>query len=137
MDLFRKAGILQTDPSDADWTRKYGYAEKSEFPFPDLYLDPKVAALAKDDPDVVPFLNECLRQFVNHEYGHMSSLDLVENHLSRDIRKENTWMRGIYPSEKWGEICLEIFYDMGLFHADEVAPRSLALEQARKERASR
>ena len=45
-------------------------------------------------------------------------------------------MRGNYPSPKWGEVRLEIFYDLGLFHLEEVAPRDLALAQSRKERES-
>ena len=42
MELFRKAAVWQADTSSPDWTRNYGYADSSEFPFPDLYLDPKV-----------------------------------------------------------------------------------------------
>lgn len=137
MELFRPAGLLTTDPSSQDWTREHGYAQSSQFPFPDLYLDPKVAQLAQEDPALFPFLHQCLEQFVNHEYGHLSSLDLVENFLSRDVRKENTWVRGNYPSPKWGEIRLDIFYDLGLFHLEDVPPRALALEQARKEREAR
>lgn len=86
-------------------------------------------------PRCPPFLQQCLRQFVNHEYGHLSSLDLVENFLNRDVHQKNTWMRGNYPSPAWGEIRLEIFYDMGLFHLEDVPPRALALEQSRKEAA--
>ena len=67
--------------------------------------------------------------------GHLSSLDLVENFLNRDVHQKNTWMRGNYPSPAWGEIRLEIFYDMGLFHLEDVPPRALALEQSRKEAA--
>lgn len=137
MKLFRSAGVLQTDPSSRDWTREHGYAEKSEFSFPDLYLDDKVARLVEEEPQVEAFLQACLEQFVNHEYGHLSSLDLVENYLSRDIHGKNTWMRGNYPSPQWGEVRLEIFYDLGLFHLEEVAPRALALEQSRKERVAR
>lgn len=137
MERFRPAGLLTTDPSSQDWTREHGYAQSSQFPFPDLYLDPKVAQLAQADPDLLPFLHQCLEAFVNHEYGHLSSLDLVENFLSRDVNKKNTWLRGNYPSEKWGEVRLEIFYDLGLFHLEDVPPRALALEQARKERENR
>ena len=85
----------------------------------------------------LPFLHQCLLQFVNHEYGHLSSLDLVENFLNRDVHQKSTWMRGNYPSPRWGEIRLEIFYDMGLFHREDTAPRALALEQSRKEKATR
>ena len=42
---------------------------------------------------------------------------------------------GKLPSPAWGEIRLEIFYDMGLFHLEDVPPRALALEQSRKEAA--
>lgn len=126
---------LRTDPDSRDWTREHGYAKASAFPFPDLYLDDKVAQLTREDPAVLPFLQQCLRQFVNHEYGHLSSLDLVENFLNRDVHQKNTWMRGNYPSPAWGEIRLEIFYDMGLFHLEDVPPRALALEQSRKEAA--
>ncbi len=135
MKLFRAAGELQTDPNSRDWTRDQGYAKTSVFSFPDLYLDDKVARLAAEDKDLEDFLQICLEKFVNHEYGHLSSLDLVENYLSRDIHGKSTWMRGNYPSPKWGEIRLEILYDVGLFHLEEVAPRTLALEQSRKERA--
>ncbi len=137
MKLFRAAAVWQADTSKPDWTRDYGYAKVSEFPFPDLYLDAKAAELAEQDARFVPFLNACLENFTNHEYGHLSSLDLVENHLSRDIQKKNTWMRGNYPSEHWGEVKLEIFYDMGIFHLEEVAPRTLAMAQAKKEREAR
>lgn len=136
MELFRPAGLLQADPDSRDWTRDHGYAEVSAFPFPPVYLDEDLARLAGEDPDLAPFLHQCLLQFVNHEYGHLSSLDLVENFLSRDVRGKNTWMRGNYPSPKWGEVRLEIFYDLGLFHRREVPPRVLALEQSRKESAA-
>lgn len=134
MKLFRTAAVWQADTSKPDWTRDYGYAKVSEFPFPDLYFDNQTAELAEQDERFVPFLNACLENFTNHEYGHMSSLDLVENHLSRDIHKKNTWMRGIYPSEYWGEVKLEIFYDRGMIHLGEVAPRDIAMSQAKKER---
>lgn len=137
MKLFRPAAVWQADTSKPDWTRDYGYAKISTFPFPALYFDAQTAALAEQDDRFVPFLNECLENFTNHEYGHMSSLDLVENHLSRDIHKKNTWMRGIYPSAYWGEVKLEIFYDMGIIHLGEVAPRDLAMAQAKKDRESR
>ena len=115
----------------------HGYAQVSSFPFPPLYLGDDLAQLAKEDPDLAPFLHQCLLQFVNHEYGHLSSLDLVENFLNRDVHQKSTWMRGNYPSPRWGEIRLEIFYDMGLFHREDTAPRALALEQSRKEKATR
>ena len=92
------------------------------FPFPPLYLGDDLAQLAKEDPDLAPFLHQCLLQFVNHEYGHLSSLDLVENFLNRDVHQKSTWMRGNYPSPRWGEIRLEIFYDMGLFHRETPPP---------------
>ena len=134
MKLYCPAALRTADPARPDWTRDHGYAEKSEFPFPDLYLHETVEDLADSDPDFRPFLEECLEQFTCHEYGHLSSLDQVENFLSRDVRKENTWMQGNYPSEKWGEVHLEIFYDQGLFHLLEKAPRDLALAQQKKER---
>ena len=92
------------------------------------------ADLAETDPAFPAFLEECLENFTCHEYGHLSSMDQVENFLSRDLRKENTWMQGNYPSENWGEVHLEIFYDQGLFHRLEKAPRDLALAQQKKER---
>lgn len=134
MKLYAPASLRKADPHHPDWTRDQGYAEKSEFPFPDLYLHETVEAFAETDPDFIPFLEECLEKFTCHEYGHLSSMDQVENFLSRDLRKENTWMQGNYPSEKWGEVHLEIFYDLGLFHLMEKAPRDLALAQQRKER---
>ena len=137
MERFRSAGPLEAAPQSRDWTREHGYAQVSRFDFPDLYLDDAVARLVREDEEVLPFLQRCLENFVNHEYGHLSSLDLVENFLSRDVHGKNTWMRGNYPSPKWGEVRLEIFYDMGLFHLEDVAPRALALEQGRKERAAK
>ena len=134
MKLYRAAQLRKADPARSDWTREHGYAEKSEFPFPDLYLHESVEALTENDPDFLPFLEECLELFTCHEYGHLSSLDQVENFLSRDIRKENTWMQGNYPSEKWGEVRLEVYYDLGLFHLLDKAPRDLALAQQKKER---
>lgn len=134
MELFRKAALMVADPNDSDWTRENGLAKTSEFPFPDLFLHEKVTELAAKDADVIPFLHECLRRFVNHDYGNIISMDQVENFLSRDQRKEYTWMQGIYPTEQWGYIHLDIFYDMGLFHLEDAPPRALALEQRRKER---
>ena len=133
MELFRKAFVMESSPEDQDWTREHGFAEVSSFPFPDIYLHEKVAALAAQDADVVPFLEDCLRRFVNHDYGNIISMDMVENYLSREINKVYTWMQGIWQSEKWGLVHLEIFYDMGLFHLEEVPPRALALEQRSKE----
>ena len=43
----------------------------------------------------------------------------------------------VYPTEKWGYVHLDIFFDLALFHLEDVAPRSLALEQRAKERASK
>ena len=134
MKLYRPAGLRTADPKRPDWTRDHGYAQTSEFPFPDLYLHESVADLAETDPAFPAFLEECLENFTCHEYGHLSSMDQVENFLSRDLRKENTWMQGNYPSENWGEVHLEICYDQGLFHRLEKAPRDLALAQQKKER---
>ena len=134
MVLYQRAALRQAGAGEADWTRTHGYSEKSEFPFPDLYLEDAAARLAEEDPDFKPFLEACLGQFVCHEYGHLSSMDQVENFLSRDVRKENTWMQGNYPSEKWGEVHLDIFYDIGLFHLFEKAPPEVAKAQQRKER---
>lgn len=134
MKLYRDAALRTADAARPDWTREHGYARESAFPFPALYLHESVEPLAEREPEFVPFLEECLEQFTCHEYGHLSSMDQVENFLSRDVRRENTWMQGNYPSEKWGEVHLEIFYDMGLFHRLEKAPREIALDQQRKER---
>ena len=133
MEQFKTAALREADAGVSDWTREHGYAEKSEFPFPDLYLDEDTAALVRTDPAFQAFLEDCLTLFTAHQYGHLSSLDQVENFLQRDIHKNNTWMRGNFPSEKWGEVALEIFYDMGLFHRNGPAPRDLALAQAKKE----
>ena len=135
MELFRPAGLLEAAPEKPDWTRAHGYSQKSAFPFPDLYLDESTAGLAASDEDLRPFLEQCLERFTCHDYGHMSSLTLVENFLSRDVQHKNTWMLGNYPSEKWGEIRLEIFYDQGLFHLGESAPRELVRAQLERERA--
>ena len=134
MKLYAPAALRAADPRHPDWTRDHGYAEKSEFPFPDLYLHESVEDLFDNDPDFAPFLEACLEDFTCHEYGHLSSMDQVENFISRDLKKENTWMQGNYPSEKWGEIRLEVFYDLGLFHRLEKAPRDIALAQQKKER---
>lgn len=134
MELFRKAAVMRAEPGDKDWTREHGLAKTSEFPFPDLYLHEKVVALAQQDADLLPFLEDCLRRFVNHDYGNIISMDQVENFLSRDQRQEYTWMQGIYPSERWGFVHLDLFYDLGLFHLEDAAPRALALEQRAKER---
>lgn len=137
MELFRKAAVMEAEPGDKDWTREHGFAQTSEFPIPDIYLHEKVTALAAQDAGLIPFLHDCLRRFVNHDYGNIISMDQVENFLSRDQRKENTWMQGIYPTEKWGYVHLDIFFDLALFHLEDVAPRSLALEQRAKEQASK
>ena len=137
MELFRKAAVMEAEPGDKDWTREHGFAQTSEFPFPDIYLHEKVTALAAQDAELIPFLHDCLRRFVNHDYGNIISMDQVENFLSRDQRKEYTWMQGIYPTEKWGYVHLDIFFDLALFHLEDAAPRSLALEQRAKERASK
>jgi len=134
MKRYADAALRTAAPDRPDWTRDHGYAQESAFPFPDLYLHDSVADLLDTDPDFGPFLEECLENFICHEYGHLSSMDQVENFLSRDLRKENTWMQGNYPSEKWGEVHLEIFYDLGLFHRLEKAPRDIALAQQKKER---
>ena len=74
MELFRKAALMVADPNDSDWTRENGLAKTSEFPFPDLFLNEKVTELAAKDADVIPFLHECLRRFVNHDYGNIISI---------------------------------------------------------------
>lgn len=137
MELFRKAAVLEAQPGEKDWTREHGYAKTSQFPFPDIYLHEKVSALAARDENLRPFLDQCLGRFVNHDYGNIISMDQVENFLSRDMNKENTWMQGIYPTEKWGNIHLDIFYDLALFHLEDAAPRDIALAQRDKERAAR
>jgi len=134
MELFSKAERIQSLRTEQDWTVRQGYAQESSFPFPDLYLSDQAAELGRKDPAFLPFLRECIETFVCHDYGHLSSLDQVENFLSRDVRKEYTWMRGNYPSDAWGEVQLDIFYDMGLFHLNGTAPRDIALAQAKKER---
>lgn len=134
MELYHTAALREASAEVSDWTREHGYAEKSVFPFPDLYLDGETAALLQNDSAFGPFLEDCLDRFAAHQYGHLSSLDQVENFLQRDVHRKNTWMRGNYPSEKWGEVALEIFFDMGLFHLNGPAPRELALAQAKKER---
>ena len=133
MELYRPAGLLASEKPD--WTRQHGYSEKSEFPFPDLYWEEDLAKLAAEDGALASFLEACLERFVCHDYGHMSSLTLVENFLSRDVQHKNTWMLGNYPSEKWGEVRLEIFYDQGLLHLGEHVPRDLIREQMARERA--
>lgn len=137
MKLYQTAALRQAAPDAPDWIRDHGYSQKSEFPFPDLYLDDETQQLAARDPDFLPFLETCLDQFVRHDYGHLSSLDQVENFLSRDVRRENTWMQGNYPSDKWGEVHFDVFYDLGLFHLGEKAPRDLAQAQQKKEREAR
>ncbi|MBQ9934199.1 MAG: hypothetical protein IJO69_10240 [Ruminiclostridium sp.] len=136
MELFRKAGLMVADPDSVanDWVWEHGLAQTSEFPFPDLYLHPSLTSVAAGDPDLAPFLEDCLVKFVHHDYGNIISMDQLENFLSRDLRKEYTWMQGIYASEKWGWVHLEVFYDMGIFHLEDAPPRDLALAQRAKER---
>lgn len=142
MELFRPAGLFVTDPADDDWTRQHGYTQKHEFPFPDLYLAEPVAALLKEKPEMSAFLERCLRMFVNHDYGHMSSLDLADNYIQREFAKKTCWLRGIYPVNDDGkaipgtydiEIHLDILYDMGLFHLETVPARDLIRAQKAKE----
>lgn len=102
MKLYCTAALREAGENFSDWTREQGYAEKSVFPFPDLYLEEETAKLLEEDPDFGPFLEDCLDRFAAHQYGHLSSLDQVENFVARDIQHKNTWMRGNYPSEKWG-----------------------------------
>ena len=137
MKLFREAAGMEALPEESDWTRTHGYAQTSRFSFPDIYLHEKAAALAEEDPAFRPFLETCLRRFVNHDYGNIISMDQVENFLSRDIRREDTWMQAIYPTDSWGLVHLDIFYDLALFHLEETAPRDIALAQRAKERESR
>lgn len=134
MELFREAALWTVDPQSYDWAKEKGLsAEASRFPFPDLYLSDPLAAYLEEDPALKSFLEECLSLFTGREYGHMSSLDLVDNYLQREFNHKDTWLRGIYPSPAWGEIHLDIFYDMGLFHLDDVPPRDLVLAQKDKD----
>ena len=82
MELFRPAGLLQADPDSRDWTRDHGYAQVSSFPFPPLYLGDDLAQLAEEDPDLAPFLHQCLLQFVNHEYGHHAFFSALSSALA-------------------------------------------------------
>ena len=66
MKLYRPAGLRTADPKRPDWTRDHGYAQTSEFPFPDLYLHESVADLAETDPAFPAFLEECLENFTCH-----------------------------------------------------------------------
>lgn len=124
MKFFRPAGRMEAEADTLDWTREHGYAKTSRFSFPDLYLSDDVAQLAEADPAVSVFLRQCLTQFVCHEYGHLASMDLAENYINRDIKGLSTWVRGTYPSPEWGEISLDIFYDLGLFHREGTPPQS-------------
>ena len=133
MKFFRPAGRMEAEADTLDWPREHGYAKTSRFSFPDLYLSDDVAQLAEADPAVSVFLRQCLTQFVCHEYGHLASMDLAENYINRDIKGTFTWVRGNYPSPKWGEISLDVFYDLGLFHREGTPPRTLAIAQHRKE----
>ena len=137
MELFRQAAVLKARPGDHDWTRDHGLSQTSEFPFPDIYLHERVTSLAALDSALLPFLEECLYRFVNHDYGNLISLDQVENFISRDYRQANTWMQAIYPTKAWGNVHLEVFFDLALFHLEDVAPRALAMAQRDREKASR
>ena len=98
------------------------------------------AGLLQADPDSRDWTRD-------HGYAQVSSFPFPPLYLGddlaqlaeedRDVHQKSTWMRGNYPSPRWGEIRLEIFYDMGLFHREDAAPRALALEQSRKEKATR
>ncbi|MCI8415161.1 MAG: hypothetical protein HFF00_05975 [Ruminiclostridium sp.] len=134
MKRFREAALWTVDPQSYDWAREKGLSqEASRFPFPDLYLSDALGDLLTEDSALRAFLEECLSLFTGREYGHMSSLDLVDNYLQREFQHKDTWLRGIYPSPSWGEIHLDIFYDMGLFHLDDVPPRDLVLSQQKKD----
>lgn len=138
MELFREAGLWTVDGQSHDWAKEKGLSqENSTFPFPALYLSDPLADLVKKDPQAADFLEECLSRFTGREYGHMSSLDLVDNFLQRDFKHLNTWLRGIYPSPGWGEIHLDVLYDMGLFHLYDVPPRELVVEQMQKEKSAK
>ena len=101
MELFRPAGPLEAAPHSRDWTREHGYAQVSRFDFPDLYLDDKVARLVREEAELAPFLQRCLENFVNHEYGHLSSLDLVENFLRATIPAPSGERSGWRSSMTW------------------------------------
>ena len=134
MELFRPAGICRTDPDSRDWTREHGYAKASASPFPTSIWTTRLPA-DPGGPRCPPLLQPVPAPICQPRIRPSVLLGLVENFLNRDVHQKNTWMRGNYPSPAWGEIRLEIFYDMGLFHLEDVPPRALALEQSRKEAA--
>ncbi|MFR4757484.1 MAG: hypothetical protein ACLT9P_04715 [Evtepia gabavorous] len=130
------AGICRTDPDSRDWTREHGYAKASAFPFPDLYLDDKVAQLTREDPAVLP-LSPAVPAPICQPRIRPSVLLGPGGKLSQPgcAPEKHLDAGKLTPSPAWGEIRLEIFYDMGLFHLEDVPPRALALEQSRKEAA--
>ena len=133
MELFRKAALWQVEDHAFDWAKEKGLELNSSFPFPDLYLSDPLAQLVKENPTLEDFLYECLSRFTGRDYGHMSSLDLADNFLHREFNHKTTWLRGIWPSPSWGEVHLDVLYDMGLLHLYEVPPRALILEQKAKD----
>lgn len=133
MKQFRAAAPWRVEDHAFDWAKEKGLEQHSSFPFPDLYLSDELAALLQEDPSRTDFLYECLSRFAGRDYGHMSSLDLVDNFLQRDFNHKDTWLRGIWPSPGWGEVHLDVFYDLGLLHLYDVPPRDLVREQKAKD----
>lgn len=120
------AALTLTTTAEGTWETQKGDVS---FPFPDIYLYEDAAKLRQTDADFAPFLQDCLRRFTCRDYGNIISMDQVENFLSRDITGENTWMQAIYPTARWGNVHLEIFQTLALFHLQDTAPKDVVLAQ--------
>lgn len=134
MKRFRDAFLLE-DNSGQDWTRAHGYTKISRFSFPDLYLSSGVEALLAAHEDLAPLLDGCLKKFVNHDYGGISSLDQVDNFNQREMQGLSTWMGALWPTP-YGALSFQIFYDMGLFYLAQESQRERMLRQRAREQAA-
>lgn len=132
MKLFRTARLVQGQDAAADWTRIHGYAEMSEFPFPDLYLSTQMEALLAQDPALESYLDSRLVRFAEHDYGSITSLEQVDNLSQRDILKVNTWMWALWDTPAWGKVYLYVFYNMALFFREGEAYQDVLRQQRQK-----
>lgn len=135
MELFRPAQVVKGQDAAADWTRAHGYASESEFSFPDTYLSPNMAALRQEDPALEAYLDQRFQKFTEHDYGRVTSLELMDNITQRLILKTNTWMWAWWDTPQWGKLYLYVFYDMAYFFREGEEFQSLARRQRIKETA--
>ncbi len=123
MELFRPAGLLQADPDSRDWTRDHGYAQVSSFPFPRCTGGGRPGPVGRGGPRPGPpsSTSAC------SSLSTMSTATLCPPWTWWKTSSTGTSTRnppgfGATTPPRWGEIRLEIFYDMGLFHREDTAP---------------